>query len=45
MFQYSCLNPIAEIGLRNFSADYEKTDHYNRSRLCISGACAGGAAL
>ena len=27
MFQYSCLNPIAEIGLRNFSADYEKTDH------------------
>ena len=26
-------------------ADYEKTDHYNRSRLCISGACAGGAAL
>lgn len=27
MFQYSCLNPIAEIGLRNFNADYEKTDH------------------
>lgn len=26
-------------------ADYEKTDHYSRSRLCISGACAGGAAL
>ena len=27
MFQYSCLNPIAEVGLQNFGADYTKTDN------------------
>ena len=30
--------------ITGLEADYEKTDHYNRSRLCISGACAGGVA-
>ena len=26
MYQYHCLNPIAAIGLNNFTADYEKTE-------------------
>ena len=26
MFQYTCLNPIADVGLNLFSADYEKVD-------------------
>ena len=26
MFQYTCLNPIAEIGLQNFDGNYIKTD-------------------
>ena len=26
MFKYHCLNPIAQVGLDNFSADYVKTD-------------------
>ncbi|MCL2718733.1 MAG: 3-phosphoglycerate dehydrogenase family protein [Lachnospiraceae bacterium] len=26
MFKYHCLNPIAEVGLSRFTADYEKTD-------------------
>lgn len=26
MFQYTCLNPIAQVGLDNFTADYQKTD-------------------
>lgn len=33
---------MKRIGLE---AAYEKTNHYIRNRLCISGACAGGAAL
>lgn len=31
MFQYYCLNPIAEIGLSKFSADYAKTDDVNKA--------------
>ena len=27
MFKYHCLNPIANVGLDNFTADYEKTDN------------------
>ena len=27
MFKYHCLNPIAQVGLDKFSADYEKTDN------------------
>ena len=26
MFQYHCLNPIAEVGLKNFNGNYAKTD-------------------
>ena len=29
MFQYHCLNPIAEVGLNNFDANYAKTDDVN----------------
>ena len=25
MFQYHCLNPIAQVGLDNFDSNYEKT--------------------
>ena len=28
MFKYNCLNPIAKIGLNNFSADYAMTDDF-----------------
>ena len=26
MFKYTCLNPIAAVGLQNFTDGYEKTD-------------------
>jgi len=26
MFKYTCLNPIAAVGLEKFTADYEKTE-------------------
>ena len=26
MFQYYCLNPIAQVGLDGFGADYKKTE-------------------
>ena len=26
MYQYHCLNPIAEVGLKNFNGNYAKTD-------------------
>ena len=29
MFQYHCLNPIAQVGLDNFDANYAKTDDVN----------------
>lgn len=29
MFKYHCLNPIAQVGLDNFNANYEKTDDVN----------------
>lgn len=32
MFQYYCLNPIAEVGLSNFSADYAKTENINEAQ-------------
>ena len=31
MFKYHCLNPIAQIGLDNFTADYVKTDDVNEA--------------
>ena len=30
MYQYHCLNPIAAIGLNNFTADYAKTEGVER---------------
>lgn len=32
MFQYYCLNPIAEVGLSNFSADYTKTENIGEAQ-------------
>ena len=32
MFQYHCLNPIAEVGLSIFSDDYKKTDNINEAQ-------------
>lgn len=32
MFQYYCLNPIAEVGLSKFSADYAKTEDVNEAQ-------------
>ena len=29
MFNYYCLNPIAKVGLDNFSADFKATDDIN----------------
>ena len=31
MFKYNCLNPIAEVGLNNFDANYEKTEDVNEA--------------
>ena len=32
MFKYHCLNPIANVGLDKFTADYEKTDNINEAQ-------------
>ncbi len=32
MFQYHCLNPIAEVGLVKFTNNYEKTDDVNKAQ-------------
>lgn len=32
MFQYHCLNPIAQIGLENFTDNYEKTEDVNKAQ-------------
>ncbi|MBE5871125.1 MAG: 3-phosphoglycerate dehydrogenase [Lachnospiraceae bacterium] len=32
MFQYHCLNPIAEVGLSIFSDDYKKTENVNEAQ-------------
>lgn len=31
MFQYTCLNPIAQVGLDSFTADYQKTDNMDQA--------------
>lgn len=31
MFKYNCLNPIAEVGLEKFTADYTKTENVNEA--------------
>ncbi len=32
MFQYHCLNPIAQVGLENFTNSYEKTEDINKAQ-------------
>ena len=32
MFQYYCLNPIAEVGLVKFTADYENTKEVEKAQ-------------
>lgn len=32
MFQYHCLNPIAQVGLEKFSDNYEKTEDVNKAQ-------------
>lgn len=32
MFQYNCLNPIADIGLVNFTLDYQKVDNIDEAQ-------------
>ena len=31
MFNYYCLNPIAQVGLNDFTSDFEKTDEVNHA--------------
>ena len=31
MFKYACLNPIANVGLKNFDENYVKTDDVNEA--------------
>ncbi len=35
MYQYHCLNPIAAVGLNNFSADYAKNDDVNAAEAIL----------
>ncbi|MCL2052726.1 MAG: 3-phosphoglycerate dehydrogenase family protein [Lachnospiraceae bacterium] len=35
MFAYHCLNPIAEVGLTNFTANYEKTDDLSSAQAIL----------
>ena len=32
MFSYHCLNPIAEVGLDQFSTDYKKVIHQRKQK-------------
>ena len=35
MFKYNCLNPIADIGLKNFSSDYVKTEETDDAEVIL----------
>ncbi len=35
MVKYTCLNPISQIGLDKFSADYVKTDDFNEADIAL----------
>ena len=35
MVKYNCLNPISELGLNRFSADYVKTDDFNEAEVAL----------
>lgn len=39
MYQYHCLNPIAEVGLDLFTEDYQKTEELRRTG-CFSQKCS-----
>ena len=32
MFQYYCLNPIAQVGLEKFTDEFEKTENANEAQ-------------
>ena len=32
MFQYHCLNPIAQVGLEKFTANYEKVEEADKAQ-------------
>ena len=34
MFQYTCLNPISQMGLEHLTADYQKTEGIEAERTC-----------
>ena len=35
MYQYHCLNPIAEVGLELFTEDYQKTEELNDAQAVL----------
>ena len=35
MYQYHCLNPIAEVGLDLFTEDYQKTEEFNDAQAVL----------
>ena len=35
MFKYTCLNPIADIGLKNLTDEYEKTDNFAEAEAVL----------
>ena len=40
MYKYHCLNPIADIGLNNFTEDYTKIDDCRRCRCASRKKCS-----
>ena len=35
MFQYHCLNPIADVGLNKFTANYKKTEEIGEAAISL----------
>ena len=46
MYQYHCLNPIAEVGLKNFNGNYAKTDKIEDAEVlsCMTWTCRRSSA-
>lgn len=40
MFNYTCLNPIADVGLKLFSKDYKKVDKVEEAEAVLVRSCA-----
>lgn len=40
MYKYHCLNPIADIGLNNFTEDYTKIDTARGESLLLCKKCS-----